>query len=112
MASKNVIEITRDNFEAEVVKSAIPVMVDFWAPWCGPCVMLGPTIDRLADKYAGKVKVGKCNTDENMELASDFGISGIPRVLFFKGSATPVESLTGLQQEPAYAQILDKLVAG
>jgi thioredoxin 1 len=111
MASKNIVDITEANFDTEVAQSQTPVLVDFWAPWCGPCRALGPTIDKIADRYAGKVKVGKCNTDENMELASRFGISGIPHVMVFQGGSTPVESLVGAQNEAAYTRVLDKLLA-
>ena len=89
MASANVVELTTANWEKEVAQSDKPVLVDFWAVWCGPCRMLGPTIDKLADQFAGKVKVGKLNTDDNQDLAVKFGISGIPQVLIFKGSDQP-----------------------
>jgi thioredoxin 1 len=83
MASANVVELTADNWETEVVKSDKPVLVDFWAVWCGPCRALAPTIDRLADQYAGKVKVGKLNTDEAPDIAVRYGISSIPQVMLF-----------------------------
>src|SRR6516225_7595915 len=85
MASANVIELTAANWENEVVQSDKPVLVDFWAVWCGPCRMLAPTIDKIADQFAGKVKVGKLNTDEAPEIAVKYGISAIPQVLLFKG---------------------------
>lgn len=110
MASKNVIEITSDNFESEV-SGGQPLLVDFWAPWCGPCLRLGPTIDKLADKYAGKVKVGKCNVDENGDLAAKFDVTSIPRVVVFKGGERPVASLTGLMPESEYTKALDSALA-
>lgn len=85
MASQTVIELTDSNFEQEVIKSDVPVLVDFWAEWCQPCRMLAPTIDQLADEYEGRVKVGKVDTDSNREVSVKFGISAIPTVILFKG---------------------------
>ena len=78
------ITITKDNFEQEVVNSAQPVLVDFWAAWCGPCKMLSPVISELAEEYEGKVKVGKVNVDEQPELAAAFNVASIPMVVLFK----------------------------
>ena len=89
MASQNVIELTTDNWDAEI-KSGTLVVADFWAPWCGPCRQLSPVIDRLADQFAGKVKVGKVNVDENGELAMKYDVATIPRVMMFKGGEQPV----------------------
>ena len=110
MASPNVQEFTSDNWQAEVLDSSVPVVVDFWAPWCGPCRALGPIVDKLADQFAGKVKVGKLNVDENNELAAQYGISSIPRILVFKGSATPVQSVTGLRSEAELATMLKGVI--
>ena len=79
------ITLTAANFEAEVVKSPIPVLVDFWATWCGPCRMVAPVVAAFAEKYAGQVKVGKVNVDDEPALANMFGIESIPTVMVFKG---------------------------
>ncbi|MFO0917208.1 MAG: thioredoxin [Planctomycetaceae bacterium] len=81
----SVLEFTDGNFQAEVLDSQQPVLVDFWAPWCGPCKMLAPTIEQLAGEFDGKVRIGKLNTDDNPQVASSYGISAIPTVLLFKG---------------------------
>ena len=78
------LKITRENFENEVMKSNIPVLIDFWAPWCGPCRMMGPIIEQLADEYEGKAKVGKVNVDEEPELSQEFGIMSIPTIVLMK----------------------------
>ena len=85
MAGKDTLEFTDANFEAEVINSEVPVVVDFWAEWCGPCRMLGPVIDELASENVGKVKVGKVDTDNNRETAAKFSITSIPTIIFFKG---------------------------
>lgn len=89
-------EFNKDNFDAEVVKSDVPVLVDFWAPWCGPCKMIGPIIEELATEFDGKAKVGKVNVDDNQELAGSFGIRGIPTVMLFKGGEV-VNQFVGLK---------------
>ena len=78
------VTITKDNFEAEVLRSEIPVLVDFWATWCGPCRMLAPVISEIAEEYAGTVKVGKVNVDEEPELAMQFRVDSIPTVMLFR----------------------------
>ena len=78
------LKITRENFENEVMKSDIPVLIDFWAPWCGPCQMMGPIIEQLAEEYEGKAKVGKVNVDEEGELSQAFGVMSIPTIVLVK----------------------------
>ena len=112
MANANVMEFTTDNWEQEVVKSDKPVLVDFWAPWCGPCRALGPTIDKIATDFAGRIKVGKLNTDEHGDTAAKYGISGIPQVLLFNGGDQPKERLVGLQPESAIVKVVNRLLEG
>ena len=106
MASENVKEFTDQNFEQEVLKSSEPVLVDFWAEWCMPCRLLAPTIDKLAKEYAGKVKVGKVDTDSNRDVSIKYGISAIPTVILFKGGQV-VQKFVGLRQERDFKEALD-----
>lgn len=93
------IKITKDNFEEEVIKSDKPVLVDFWATWCGPCMMLAPTVEEISDEYADVVKVGKVNVDEEPELAVKFGIESIPTVLVFKNGELADKSIGYVQKD-------------
>lgn len=106
MASANIKEFTDQNFETEVLKSETPVLVDFWAEWCMPCKMLTPTIEKLADSYVGKVKVGKLDTDSNRDTAMKFGISAIPTVILFKDGQV-AQKFVGLRQERDFKEALD-----
>lgn len=112
MSSPNVVELTSANWDQEVTKSELPVLVDFWAPWCGPCRQLAPIIDRIADQYVGKLKVGKLNTDDNQELAIKYGISGIPQVLIFKGGDQPRERVVGLTPEANLVKVINRVLEG
>jgi len=104
----NVLEVTDATFDAEVKQSSVPVLVDFWAPWCGPCRALAPVIDELAAEFEGKVKIVKMNTDENMQTAQEFRISGIPSLLFFKNGQV-ADQLVGVQQKSALANKLTEI---
>lgn len=88
------LEITSQDFQQEVLNSEVPVLVDFWAPWCGPCKMLGPIIDQLVDEYQGRVKIVKVNVDENSELAGEYGIMSIPTLILFK-NGEELETISG-----------------
>lgn len=107
MASPNVIEFTTDNWDQEV-KSGSLVVADFWAPWCGPCRQLSPVIDRIADQFAGKVKVGKVNVDENSDLAVKYDVATIPRVLLFKGSDQPLFMHVGPISDADLAKVIEQ----
>ncbi len=85
MASDNVVHVSDANFEQEVLKSPQPVLIDFWAPWCGPCKAIAPVIDELAGEYAGRLKVVKINVDDNPEVPARYGVRGIPNLLIIKG---------------------------
>jgi thioredoxin 1 len=106
MAGANVKEFSDQNFETEVLKSDVPVLVDFWAEWCMPCKMLTPTIEKLADAYAGKVKVGKIDTDSNRDVSIKYGISAIPTVILFKNGQV-AQKFVGLRQERDFKEALD-----
>jgi len=105
----NVKEFTDTNWTSEVLDSPLPVVVDFWAPWCGPCRTLGPTIEKIANDYDGRVKVGKMNTDENMETPGSLRITAIPTVLVFQ-QGREVDRLVGVNPETKFKAALDKLV--
>ncbi len=107
MASEAVVEFTDANFQNEVLDSDVPVLVDFWAEWCQPCKMLGPTIDKLADDYGGTVKIGKMDTDGNRETAVKYNISAIPSVLIFKGGEVQAQ-IVGMKGEGDYKAAIDK----
>src|SRR5579862_9188724 len=96
MAGDNTLNFTDGGFDQEVLNSDVPVLVDFWAPWCGPCKAMTPTVDALATEYAGKVKIGKMNTDENPATAMRYQVRGIPTLLLFKGGKIVEQRVGGM----------------
>jgi thioredoxin 1 len=104
--ANNVLEFTDQNWQSEVLGSGQPVLVDFWAPWCAPCRQIAPTIEAMAGEYAGKIKVGKLNVDDNMAVASQYGIRSIPTVLLFKDGKV-VEQRIGLASRAELARLVD-----
>lgn len=105
MAGPNTIEFSDANFESEVIKASTPVLVDFWADWCMPCKALGPTIDELAAEYAGRVKVGKVNTEDNREVPVKYNIQAIPTILLFKGGEV-IQKFVGLTSKKDFQAAL------
>ena len=101
---------TDDNFDSDVLKSDMPVVVDFWAPWCGPCRVVSPIIEELAGEYEGKVKVGKLNVDDNQQTAGQYGVMSIPTVMAFKGGK-PVKAMVGAQSKESYKRMIDEALS-
>ena len=103
-------EVTEDNFVSDVLESDIPVMIDFWAPWCGPCHMVSPIVESLGEKYEGKIKVGKVNLDEYPAIAMEYGIRSIPAVFIFNNGEVAARTV-GAQPEYAFASMIDRVLA-
>lgn len=108
--SENVTSITDDTFAETVLEAEKPVLVDFWAPWCGPCRIIGPVVEELAGEYADKLVVTKMNTDENRETPGNYGIRGIPTLIFFSGGEE-WDRVVGAVPKPALAEKIDQLLA-
>jgi thioredoxin 1 len=108
MAGNNTQAFTTDSFDQDVLQSDVPVLVDFWAEWCGPCLMIAPTVDAFADEYAGKLKVGKVNVDEHSSIAARYNVRGIPTLLLFKGGKV-VDQRVGAVGKNELAKMFDSL---
>ncbi|MBM3205658.1 thioredoxin [Candidatus Shapirobacteria bacterium] len=100
-----IIQLNDQNFSDEVLKSKVPFLVDFWAPWCGPCQMVGPVIEELAKEFEGKIKIGKLNVDENQQMAVKFGIMSIPTVVLFK-EGQEIARKVGFEGKEAYLKLI------
>jgi len=107
MAGGHTLEFSEQNFEQEVLKSDKPVLVDFWATWCGPCRMMAPAVDAVAEAYAGRAKVGKLNVDENFVISGRYNIRGVPTLLLFKDGQVR-EQIVGAASKEAISKLLDK----
>ena len=108
---ENTLKITDANFEAEVTKSHLPVLVDFWAEWCGPCRLVGPILEELAPAYKDKLKIGKLNVDENQDAPTKFGVMNIPTMILFKGGKE-VERIVGALSKNELQKKMDRILAG
>jgi len=107
MASSNIVTLTQESFASEVLQSPMPVLVDFWAEWCGPCKMIAPVLDELAGEYAGRAKIGKVNIDDHQELATRYGVRAIPTLLMFQKGQV-VEQLVGARSKRDLKASLDR----
>lgn len=105
----DVMEVSDTSFESDVLKSDIPVLVDFWAPWCGPCKAIGPVVDELAKVYADKLKVVKCNVDDNPSTPGKYGIKAIPTIMLFNGGSVS-EQITGMVAKSKLEEAIEKML--
>lgn len=108
MSAPNIVTVTEASFDQEVLNASSPVLVDFWAEWCGPCKMIAPILDELADEYDGKVKIAKVNVDDNQGLAVKYGITAIPSLLFFKDGQV-VDQVRGLRSKRDLKESFDRV---
>lgn len=105
----NEVEFTESNFNSEVIEAEVPVLVDFWAPWCGPCKMVAPIVEELAGEYSGRMKVGKLNTDDNQQVAAQYGVMSIPTIMIFRNGEV-VERIIGAQPKEQLTGKIDALL--
>ena len=110
MATKITVAVSDDNFDSSVVKSDKPVLVDFWAPWCGPCVAIGPVLEQLAEEYKGKVTIAKMNVDENANVPATFGVRSIPYLVMFKNGKM-VDSIVGAVPKAKLKEMIDRSIS-
>ncbi len=108
MAAPNIVNLTKANFAAEVLKASTPVLVDFWAEWCGPCKMIGPILDELAEEYSGRAKIGKVNIDHEQELAAEYGVRAIPTLLLFHQGQVAAQ-MVGLKSKRDLKESLERV---
>jgi thioredoxin 1 len=110
MASPHVVTLTQENFAKEVLQSPVPILVDFWAEWCGPCKMIAPILDELADEYNGKIRIGKVNIDDYQNLAAEYRVSAIPTLLIFRQGQV-AEQIVGLKSKRDLKSSFDRVAA-
>ena len=110
MAAQNIVTLTQDNFTKEVLQSPVPILVDFWAEWCGPCKMIAPILDELAQEYDGRIRIGKVNIDEYQGLAAEYRVSAIPTLLLFKAGQV-AEQIVGLKSKRDLKASFDRVAA-